>query len=141
MSLGAEDLARDQGPRGEKGHVGSDGSRVADRLHRYGSWIRRSAEVVQYGAVSAREIVALLLVDDGVPGRGHRLVLFDGDYRVMGAATGPHSHYRTMCVITLAAGYEEAFGGPAGPETTGRAASALVGHPVDGPREIVGDEQ
>jgi hypothetical protein len=107
MCGAAGDLVRDQGPRGEKGHVGRDGSRVGDRLHRHGSWMRRAAEVIQYGAFDSREIVALLVVDDGVPNRGHRQVLFDQDYRVMGVATGPHATYRTMCVITLAAGFQE----------------------------------
>jgi uncharacterized protein YkwD len=112
MSLGADDLVRDQGPRGVKGHVGSDGSGVGDRIRRYGSWERRVAELVQYGVSSAREIVALLLVDDGVPGRDHRTVLFDGEYHVMGVGIGPSSRYRTMCVITLAAGYQESFAVP-----------------------------
>lgn len=111
MSEGARDLIVDLGPAAVKGHVGLDGSGVGERLARHGAWARRAAELIQYGATEPREIVALLIVDDGVPDRGHRRLLFDPDYRVMGVAVGPHGRFRSMCVITLAAGYSERWRG------------------------------
>jgi len=111
MSSGARDLVLDLGPRAVVSHVGSDGSLVKDRVARYGTIQRKAAELIQFGTTDAREIVALLIVDDGVPGRGHRWVLFDDDYHVMGVALGPHAGYRSMCVITLAAGYQENLAG------------------------------
>lgn len=111
MSSGARDLVLDLGPRAVVSHVGTDGSLVKDRVARYGTIRRKAAELIQFGTTDAREIVALLIVDDGVPGRGHRRVLFDDDYHVMGVALGPHAGYRSMCVITLAAGYLESFAG------------------------------
>ncbi len=108
MSLGARDLAREQGPAGGFGHIGADGSEPGDRIGRYGVWQRRAAELIQYGAADPRQIVALLIVDDAVGDRGHRRVLFDERYRALGIAFGPHRVYGRMCVLTLAVGYEEA---------------------------------
>ncbi len=111
LSCGARDLVQDLGPRAVVSHVGSDGSLVKDRVARYGTIRRKAAELIQFGTTDAREIVALLIVDDGVQDRGHRRVLFDDDYHLMGVALGPHAGYRSMCVITLAAGYHENLAG------------------------------
>jgi hypothetical protein len=108
MSLAAADLLRDQARTGRCGHVARDGTGVAERLRRHGRWERRAAELIQYGGADARTIVALLIVDDGVPRRGHRFALFDPDYRRVGIAFGPHARYRRACVLTLAAEFEEA---------------------------------
>jgi uncharacterized protein YkwD len=49
----------------------------------------------------------MLLVDDGVPDRGHREALLRPDYRVTGVACGYHSAYHNICVMTYADGYTE----------------------------------
>lgn len=105
ISRGAGDLAFEQARTGAKGHVAADGSRVAERLRKYGAWHGKAAELVQYGGRDAREIVALLIVDDGVAARGHRVALFDAGYRFAGAAVGPHARYGRVCVIALATSY------------------------------------
>lgn len=107
MSRGAGDLVEGLGPSGGLSHVGLDGSGVGDRLSRYGIWRLKAAEVIQCGTADPREIVALLIVNDGVAERPHRAILFDPDYRVMGVAVGLHRRYQQMCVITLAGGYLE----------------------------------
>lgn len=110
MSQGADDLVDDLGPRGGLSHVGLDGSEVGDRLNRYGIWLRKAGEVIQCGTTDPREIVALLIVDDGAPARPHRRIVFDADYQVMGAAIGKNSRYAHMCVITFAEMFLETTG-------------------------------
>lgn len=78
LALAAEDHADDIGRNGCVSHTGSDGSTVADRQMRYGRWAGYAGECLWYGcaeyAVSGESIVDDLIVDDGVPSRGHRWV-------------------------------------------------------------------
>ncbi len=54
---------------------------------------------------SARERLLNWLIDDGFPGRGHRVRLMSSDYKVAGVCCGPHPEFKSMCVITLAGGF------------------------------------
>lgn len=102
MSRAAMDHVQDQGRKGAFGHNGSDGSQPADRVNRYGKWRSIIGENVFYGRNNAQDIVVGLIVDDGVPGRGHRDNIFNPKYRVVGIACGDHKTYGTMCVIDFA---------------------------------------
>lgn len=109
MSAGAADHVRDHGPRGALGHQGTDRSAPAVRISRYGRWFGAVSENIQYGRAPApRDVVAELLIDDGVPDRGHRRNIFDPVMRVAGVACGPHVGYGRMCVIVHAADFAEA---------------------------------
>ncbi|MGH7536689.1 MAG: CAP domain-containing protein, partial [Gemmatimonadales bacterium] len=107
LSAGARDHVHDQGPTGGMGHHGHDRSTPAARVNRYGRWRRGLAENISYGEGDAGDVVMQLLIDDGVPGRGHRTTLLYPDYHVAGVSCGPHASYRQMCVIDCAIRYEE----------------------------------
>ena len=110
LSKAARDHVRDSGPNGGMGHIGSDESEPADRVSRYGKWYGRVGENITYGGYSARELVIRLIIDDGIEDRGHRRNNFNPQYRIAGVSFGDHRSYRTMCVITYAAEFEEFAG-------------------------------
>ena len=109
MSAAAADHVRDQGPRGGLGHTGRDRSTAPERVSRYGRWFGVVSENIQYGAATTgRDVVADLVIDDGVAARGHRRNILDPVIRVAGVACGPHASYTQMCVIVHAADFAEA---------------------------------
>jgi uncharacterized protein YkwD len=107
MTLGAKDHVRDLRTSGASQHKGSDGSQTWDRVNRYGTWQKIIGENISFGHNKARNIVMTLMIDDGIPSRGHRKNIFNPDFRWVGVACGDHPAYRTICVITFAGGYRE----------------------------------
>ncbi len=108
MSKGAMDHVKDSGPAGRLGHEGVDHSQPGERVNRYGKWKKTVGENIAYGHETAREIVIGLIVDDGVPNRGHRKNIFNASFNVVGVACGFHAVFDPMCVTTLAGSYHEA---------------------------------
>ncbi len=98
LSVAAQGHVKDQGPSGAIGHAGSDGSDPSRRASKALGRKAACGENISYGPENPREHVIGLLVDDGVPGRGHRENIFLAEYRTFGAATGPHKVYRQMAV-------------------------------------------
>ena len=89
----------DTGPSGLTGHDSSDGTSMTDRLMRFVKDRMNWGENIHYGNSNAEDIVVSLVVDDGVPSRGHLKNIMDSTYCRAGAAIGPHKTYRFMCVI------------------------------------------
>lgn len=100
LAHAARDHVRAQGPTGATGHISADGANPRTRVQRRGGGAY-VAEVITYGPPSATEVVRQLIIDDAVPGRGHRKTLFADEMRYAGIACGPHTAYRVMCVADL----------------------------------------
>jgi uncharacterized protein YkwD len=107
MSKAAAEHAGDLGKHDSTGHVGLDGSTPTVRLKRYGSPKLRVAENIAFGEKSGRRVVLQLVVDDGVPERGHRINFFRPDFKRVGIGCGPHPTYGAVCVIDFAGDYAE----------------------------------
>ncbi|MCL2243971.1 MAG: CAP domain-containing protein [Treponema sp.] len=107
LSRAAKDHVTDQSRTGQTGHNGSDRSTPETRMRRYGvfrgSWTL--GENIAYGDATGREIVCSLLIDDGVPSRGHRDNIMNRAFTQIGVGYGTHTQYRTTCTITYAHGY------------------------------------
>lgn len=108
MCSGARILVEDQSVTGATGHRGADGGFCEQRAQRFGAWTDPIGENLNYSDDDARERVISLLIDDGVANRGHRLRIFDPNYKVIGVACGGHK-IGGMCVITFAGGFNESL--------------------------------
>jgi len=106
MSLAARDHAKDQSRTGATGHTGKDSSSASERINRYGKWDIAAGENIDYGNGNSRMIVVSMLVDDGVPSRGHRRNLLDKAFNFIGLSVGSHPIYRHMCVLDFAGAYK-----------------------------------
>jgi hypothetical protein len=107
LTHSSRDHQKDQSRTGQTGHKGSNGSSLDDRIERHAKWDRKIAENIFYGDPDARSVVLHLVIDDGVPGRGHRVNFLDPDLKYVGVSSGSHSKYRFVCVINFAAGFEQ----------------------------------
>jgi len=104
LSLAALDHVKDQNVSGATGHSGKDGSSPLSRTQRYGRGMK-IGENIAYGPYSGRKIVSELLIDDGVPSRGHRENILRQDFSQTGVSIGNHKKYRIVCVIVYAKDY------------------------------------
>jgi uncharacterized protein YkwD len=107
MCQGAKDQSFDQSQTGDVSHQGKDKSFSWERVARYGEWKTPVSENIAYDNGTARDIVINLIIDDGVPSRGHRNNIFNSSYIVTGVACGSHPLFGGMCVCTFAGGFTE----------------------------------
>lgn len=105
LAAAARAHALSQGRTWQVGHVSPNGSTLSERLHAHGVWAGLAAEDISYGYVDPHEVVRQLIVDSGVPDRGHRQNIFGAHYQAAGVACAPHREYRTMCVIDFAGAF------------------------------------
>jgi uncharacterized protein YkwD len=72
--------AESQRPKGDIDHKGVDGSWPWDRATRYCSSMQDGNENIVGGPSSVRNSVIVLLLDEGIPNRGHRKNLLEKDW-------------------------------------------------------------
>ncbi len=107
LAAAADELAQEQGRSGDTGHTGRQSHGMQERIERHGRWERQIAEDIGYGPSDARNMVMQLIIDDGVPNRGHRTNIFSAAFDTAGVACGPHPRFGSMCVIDFAGGFRE----------------------------------
>lgn len=106
LSRAARSHARYQSRTGELGHDGQGGMRA--RIEREGTWQRLIGENIAYGSSSSHDAILGLMIDDGVPNRGHRINILTEAFRVAGVAHAPHPTFEGgVFVIKYAGGFED----------------------------------
>ena len=65
-------------------------------------------ENLSFSCETGEEVVAQLIIDDGVPERGHRENLFNKEFKVFGCHSGPHKDFEKMCCLDFAGGFVKA---------------------------------
>jgi len=106
LAKAATILVTDQQQNGGIGHITRNGLTPQKRIEKFGEWDICSAEDITYGSFEARQIVIALLIDDGVPSRGHRKNILNPCFHFAGVSNGTHSEYLSMCVIDYAGDYK-----------------------------------
>ena len=99
LARAAADHVAVQSRSGAVGHY-VDGRGPGERVIARGGG-RYVSEVITYGHRTPDGVIHQLLIDDGVPGRGHRHSLLAADRRYAGVSCGTHPVHRTMCVIIM----------------------------------------
>jgi uncharacterized protein YkwD len=110
LAAAAREHVAAQGPAGDVGHDSRAGERFDDRLRRHGVRAATLAENIAYGPSKASDVVRELIIDSGVPNRGHRRNIFYETFDAAGVSCGPHRDYAAMCVIDFASLRDEAGG-------------------------------
>lgn len=99
LAAAALEHVADQGPVGAIGHDGPTGERFDARIRRHGVPAALAAENIAYGPARPSDVVRELIIDSGVPNRGHRRNIFYDGLEYAGVSCGPHKDYAAMCVI------------------------------------------
>lgn len=110
LSLAARDHAIDTGKNGTAGHVSTNGDSSTDRVKRYGTFTGTFLgpwENCSYGHEDPIGIMLQLLIDDGVPSRGHRKNILQKNTGYVGVSIQPHKTYGTTCVQDFADSIED----------------------------------
>jgi hypothetical protein len=107
LTKSARDHVRGQAPRGLMNHKGTDGTMAWDRVSKYGRWETKVSENMTFGPATGRDVIAALIIDDGIKDRGHRRNIFDPEIKIVGVSCAPHKTYRLMCDIVHAGGLSE----------------------------------
>ena len=72
IELAAIDHCFDMSMNNLLSHIGTDGDNVKARIEKYCSWRDKIGENISFGSSDPFDVVCQLIIDDGVPSRGHR---------------------------------------------------------------------
>eukprot|EP00347_Sterkiella_histriomuscorum_P015378 403357243 len=92
----------DIGPKGLCQHESSTGETLSQKIEKITHQRLNGmiGENISFGESTAVSVVASLIIDDGVEGRGHRENIYTKQFTKIGCHTGPHSVYETMtCMV------------------------------------------
>jgi hypothetical protein len=80
---------------------------MTERIDAQGTWTSTIGENLSYMGLSktGRDHVILLMVDSGVPSRGHRVNIFKTDYTNAGVDFGAHATYGAVSCTNFSGGY------------------------------------
>ncbi len=95
--------AKDMGTSAKSGHNSSGGKTFIMRMAPMEKRYQGVAENCQYGFKDAAEIVVDLLIDKGVPSRGHRKNILDPLFNRVGVSFEPHKKFEFNSVHIFAA--------------------------------------
>ncbi|MEL3908602.1 MAG: CAP domain-containing protein [Treponemataceae bacterium] len=105
LSKASELLASYQVRTKTTGHNGPNGMNMRARIEKFGKWSGYIGENCAYGPKTPREIVAQLIIDDGVSKCGHRQNIFNSTYKIVGIAYHEGGSYGSVCVMDFAGGF------------------------------------
>ena len=86
-------------------HESSTGKNVKERISEHGKFVSCYGENLSFHCETAEEVLSQLIIDDGVPERGHRLNIFNPEFKVFGCYSGSHKDYDFMTCMDFAAGF------------------------------------
>lgn len=89
------------------GHKGKDGSNLQRRFAKFGSSGNFSAENISLYSEVPRQIVLMMIVDDGVQSRIHRKNIFSPNFKFVGIAFGKGRVGQGLCVVDFADSFAE----------------------------------
>lgn len=72
------------------GHEGSDGTTTYARLDEFSDVQGHFGVSQAYGQKTALDVILKLLIDDGVPSRGHRLNILNKELKDIGSYSSTH---------------------------------------------------
>lgn len=98
------DLISEQGPAGNYGHIGEDGSTLRDRVNRYSDNWTAASQIMTYSDRYGRigqDMIKQLLLDDGIDTLSHRSTIMNENWTHLGVSCGCHSVYSMSCCIAF----------------------------------------
>ena len=107
LYLAARDHAKDLSESGQTSHIGLNGSRMNERIERYGEWDHSIAENIVFDDSHPRDIVFGMIIDDGNKSRGHRRNILNSEFHHFGVACSKHPKHKWVTVIDFAVEFQE----------------------------------